>query len=74
MGGQTLNKPIVGIEVASNTTTVGTETACGSTNPDAPGGYRLIARDGGVFSFGNATFAGSLSGEGVSDVVGAAGA
>ena len=69
-----LNQPIVGIEVASNTTTVGTETACGSTNPDAPGGYRLIARDGGVFSFGNATFAGSLSGEGVSDVVGAAGA
>jgi hypothetical protein len=31
-----------------------------------------VASDGGVFSFGNATYAGSLAGTGVTDVVGLA--
>jgi hypothetical protein len=36
------------------------------------GGYWEVASDGGVFGFGNATFAGSLGGQGVTDVVGMA--
>ena len=68
-----LNQPIVAMVVSPDTTTVGTGTACGFTTPQAPGGYRFVASDGGVFSFGNAVFAGSLGGQGVTDVVGIAG-
>jgi hypothetical protein len=35
-------------------------------------GYWLVARDGGVFTYGEAMFYGSLGGKGVSDVVGLA--
>ena len=35
-------------------------------------GYRLVARDGGVFTFGEAVFWGSLGGRGITDVVGMA--
>ncbi|MHB8320090.1 MAG: hypothetical protein ACYDEP_12815 [Acidimicrobiales bacterium] len=68
-----LNQPIVAMVVSPDTTTVGTGTACGFTTPQSPGGYRFVASDGGVFSFGNAVFAGSLGGQGVTDVVGIAG-
>ena len=37
-----------------------------SPQPDG-GGYRLVASDGGVFDFGDATFYGSLPGQGVQD-------
>ena len=67
-----LNQPIVAMVVSPDTTTVGTGTACGFTTPQAPGGYQFVASDGGVFSFGNAVFAGSLGGQGVTDVVGIA--
>jgi hypothetical protein len=75
----TLNKPIVGM-VASPDTSAGAGSAClpqsgpgGSYHP-APGGYTMVASDGGVFTFGNAPFVGSLPGSGisVSDVVGIA--
>ena len=70
----TLNEPIVGIAVSSNTTSTGTGTACGVTytQAQAPGGYQFVASDGGVFSFGNSVFKGSLAGEGVTDIVGIA--
>ena len=45
MGGQHLNKPVVGI----------------AATPDG-GGYWLVASDGGVFSFGDAHFFGSMGG------------
>jgi hypothetical protein len=32
-------------------------------------GYWLVGRDGGVFTFGNARFVGSLPGEGIADTV-----
>jgi hypothetical protein len=35
-------------------------------------GYWLVARDGGVFTYGDATFSGSLGGKGVNDIVGIA--
>jgi len=38
------------------------------------GAYQFVAGDGGVTSFGNAAFAGSLGGQGVTDVVGMASA
>jgi len=69
-----LNRPITGMEVSPNTTTAGTATACELSAPQAPGGYQFVASDGGVFSFGNAVFAGSLGGQGVTDVVGMASA
>jgi hypothetical protein len=68
----TLNKPIIGIVVSPNIATAGTATACGFTAGQQPGGYQFVASDGGVFGFGNALFAGSLGGTGVSDVVGIA--
>jgi hypothetical protein len=37
--------------------------------PDGQG-YWLVAQDGGVFSFGDAGFYGSLGGSGVDDVIG----
>jgi hypothetical protein len=58
--------------ISTDRTTVGTGTACGFTAGQAPGGYQFVASDGGVFSFGNATFAGSLGGQGITDVVGMA--
>ena len=67
-----LTEPVVGIEVSPNTTAAGPATACGFTASQSPGGYQFVAADGGVFSFGNAAFAGSLGGEGVTDVVGMA--
>jgi hypothetical protein len=66
----TLAQPIVAIQASSDTSSVGTGTACGFSAPQAPGGYQFVAADGGVFSFGNAAFAGSLGGQGVTDVVG----
>ena len=69
-----LNKPVLSMTVSPDVATVGTGTACGFTGPQAPGGYQLVASDGGVFSFGNATYAGSLGGEGITDVVGMANA
>ena len=38
-----------------------------------PAGYRLVAADGGLFSFGDAPFAGSAAGRGRAPYVGAAG-
>ena len=67
-----LAQPIVAIVVAPDASTVGAGAACGVASPQAPGGYQFVAGDGGVFSFGNAVFAGSLGGRGVDDVVGLA--
>ncbi len=67
-----LTRPIVGMEVSPNTTSVGIGTACGFNTAQLPGGYQFVASDGGVFSFGNAAFAGSLGGEGITDIVGMA--
>jgi sugar lactone lactonase YvrE len=67
-----LSKPILSMVVSPDLTTVGTGTACGFTGGQAPGGYQFVASDGGVFSFGNATYAGSLGGTGITDVVGMA--
>jgi hypothetical protein len=53
-------------------TGTGGGTACGYTSAQAPGGYRLLASDGGVFSFGNAPFDGSLGGDSLTDIVGVA--
>jgi hypothetical protein len=71
-GCTSLNQPIAAMEVSTNTSTVGTGTACGFNTPQSPGGYQFVAADGGVFSFGNAVFAGSLGGQGVTDIVGMA--
>ena len=68
-----LTRPIVGMVVSSDTHSVGTGTACGFDTSQAPGGYQYVAADGGVFSFGDAVFSGSLGGEGVSDIVGMTG-
>jgi len=74
-----LNRPIVGMVDSPDMTTVGTNTACISGAGPAggpanllPGGYMMVASDGGVFTFGNATFAGSLPGSGIAvdDIVG----
>ena len=75
-----LNKPIVGMVVSTDTTTVGKNSAClpqngpGGSYNLAPGGYMMVASDGGVFAFGNAPFGGSLPGSGISvtNVVGIA--
>jgi hypothetical protein len=69
-----LDRPITSLAISPNSTTVGTGTACGFTAPQAPGGYQFVADDGGVFSFGNAPFAGSLGGKGITDIVGMANA
>jgi len=66
-----LVQPIVAMVVSPDTTTVGTGTAC-NTKAQAAGGYQFVAGDGGVFSFGNATFAGSLGGSGVAGIEGMA--
>jgi hypothetical protein len=39
-----------------------------AATPDG-GGYWLVASDGGVFSFGNATFLGSVPGQGIASRV-----
>jgi hypothetical protein len=67
-----LSEPIVFVIVTPDTTNAGTGTACGFNAPQLPGGYQFVAGDGGVFSFGNSSFAGSLGGQGVTDVVGIA--
>jgi sugar lactone lactonase YvrE len=67
-----LNEPIRSLVVSPDLTTTGTGTACGPVGPQSVGGYQLVAGDGGVFSFGNGLFAGSLEGKGVTDVVGMA--
>jgi len=41
------------------------------SSPDG-GGYLLVADDGGIFTYGDAPFYGSLGGQGISGVVGAA--
>ena len=58
--------------VSPDVTTVGRGGVCTGSGSPAPGGYQFVARDGGVFSFGNTTFAGSLGGTGIVDVVGMA--
>ncbi len=63
--------PAVAI-VATTGTGTGRGTACGFTPSQPAGGYRVVASDGGVFSFGNAPFEGSLAGDAVSDIVGVA--
>ena len=68
----TLNRPIVAMVISSNAASTGTGTACGFRSPQAPGGYQFVASDGGVFSFGNAVFAGSLGGKGIEDIMGIA--
>jgi hypothetical protein len=40
-----------------------------TSTPDN-GGYWFVASDGGVFSFGDAPFSGSLGGTGTTDVAG----
>jgi sugar lactone lactonase YvrE len=69
-----LNEPIVSVIVSPDVTAAGTGTACGFTGAQDPGGYEFVGSDGGVFSFGNATFSGSLGGKRVTDVVGLANA
>lgn len=72
-GCMTLNEPIVALVASSNTTIIGSGTACEPAGtPRSPGGYQFVAQDGGVFSFGNAVFAGSLGGQGITDIVGMA--
>jgi hypothetical protein len=68
-----LDRPVVGMVVSPDATTVGTLTSCIPPGYNLqPGGYMLVASDGGVFTFGNAVFAGSLPGSGISahDIVG----
>ncbi len=67
-----LAQPIQSMVVSTDRTTTGTGTGCGLTGLQPPGGYRFVARDGGVFNFGNATYDGSLGGKGITDVVGMA--
>jgi photosystem II stability/assembly factor-like uncharacterized protein len=67
-----LGRPIVGLAVSPNSTDSGTRTACGGQKIPSPGGYVMVASDGGVFTFGNMPFAGSLGGEGIDDVAGVA--
>ena len=62
----------VAMVASTDTSRVGGGTACGPAGPPASGGYQLVAGDGGVFSFGEAGFAGSLTGAGITDVVGLA--
>jgi surface antigen len=68
----TLDQPIVSLVISTNFDAVGTATACTAHPSRLPGGYEFVAADGGVFSFGNATFAGSLGGQNLDDVVGMA--
>ena len=67
-----LSEPIVAMIESPNTASTGTGTACGFSAAQAPGGYQFVAGDGGVFSFGNGQFDGSLGGDGITDVVGMA--
>ena len=72
-----LNRPVVGMAASQDSTTAGSNTAClpaGGSAPLPPGGYLMFASDGGVFTFGNAGFVGSLPGSGIAvdDVVGGA--
>jgi len=64
-GCRSLSQPIVSMVISPDTTDMGTGTACGFTTAQTPGGYQFVAGDGGVFSFGNGVFAGSLGGQGV---------
>ena len=67
-----LDQPIRAMVVSPDVTTVGRGGVCTGSGSPATGGYQFVARDGGVFSFGNTTFAGSLGGTGIVDVVGMA--
>jgi hypothetical protein len=67
-----LNQPIRAMVISPDGVSVGTGTACGFSSPQASGGYQFVAGDGGVFSFGNAVFAGSVGGQGATDIVGMA--
>jgi hypothetical protein len=67
-----LDEPVVGLITSPNDTSPAGATTCGSSAVQAPGGYEFVGADGGVFSFGDAEFAGSLSGEGVTDIAGIA--
>jgi hypothetical protein len=51
---------------------VSTAPIMGAATTPSGRGYWLVARDGGVFGFGDAAFYGSLGGKGVNDVVGIA--
>jgi hypothetical protein len=57
MGGQHLDKPIVGMANASN-----------GSGP----AYWLVASDGGIFTFGDVPFEGSIGGQGFTDIIGMA--
>jgi hypothetical protein len=72
LGCLNLNRPIVGMISYSGIGAGSTGTACGFTGQQTDEGYDLVASDGGVFSFGNAPFAGSLGGLGINDIVGIA--
>jgi len=67
-----LDEPVVGMVVSPDATSTGGATACGYTTVQPPGGYQFVAADGGVFGFGSARFAGSLGGEGLTDITGIA--
>jgi hypothetical protein len=67
-----LNQPIRSIVVSHDVAAAGTGTACGFGTAQMPGGYQFVASDGGVFSFGNASFEGSLAGDHITDIVGMA--
>ncbi|MDA8309408.1 MAG: right-handed parallel beta-helix repeat-containing protein, partial [Actinomycetota bacterium] len=68
MAGKSLGAPIVGI---APTPYIPSSTPGGTPTPDGKG-YWLVGQDGGVFTFGDAKFYGSLPGMGVhvSDIVG----
>jgi len=53
-------------------TGVSTAPIVGAAATPSGRGYWLVARDGGVFTYGDATFSGSLGGKGVNDIVGIA--
>jgi len=55
-----------------NATGVSAAPVVGAAATASGRGYWLVARDGGVFTYGDATFYGSLGGKGVNDVVGIA--
>ncbi len=58
MGGKHLNAPVVGIAATP------VEAATPPATPTPAGkGYWLVASDGGIFSFGDATFFGSMGGK-----------
>jgi hypothetical protein len=58
-----LAAPVVGIVLGPERPFAGPPPAGGPPPPTPAGGYALVARDGGVFTFGNAPFLGSGAGK-----------